>query len=215
MTPRSVHVSKLLSLMLRHRPEEFGIVVDGYGFANLEAVVEALQKRDVNLTLSDVESVVYDGEKQRFEIVEGRIRARYGHSFSIELGQEPTEPPEFLYKGAESRQSNRILKEGLLPFDRDYLHLSFDADVAAKLGTKPGQRNAVIRIDALKAHRAGISFFDCGPTILTKQIPAEFLSIEQPGDGPTPSGQNAHAETETTDQGLVTYGRKRRFSSGR
>ena len=51
-----VYVSKLLSLMLRHRPEEFGVEVDRYGFADLEAVVRALQERDANLRLHDVES---------------------------------------------------------------------------------------------------------------------------------------------------------------
>lgn len=215
MPPKSIHVSKLLSLMLRHRPEEFNVAVDQFGFASLDAVLEAVQKRDGGLSLADIEAVVYDGEKQRFEIVEGRIRARYGHSFSIELGIDPTEPPEFLYKGAEARQVDRILKEGMVPFDRDHLHLSFDADVAAKLGTRPGQRNAVIRIDALRAHRAGIHFYDCGPTILTKDIPADFLSLEQAGDVVVEASRTESVAADAPTDGPVTYGRRRRFSSGR
>ena len=128
----SVRVSKLLSLMLRHRPEEFGVEVDRYGSADLEAVLAALQGRDADLQMGDIESVVYDSEKQRFEITEGRIRARYGHSFDIDLGIDSVEPPEYLYKGVDPQEVDRVLEEGLKPVDRQYVHLSFEADVAVE-----------------------------------------------------------------------------------
>ena len=153
----SVRLSKLLSLMLRHRPEEFDIEVDRYGFADLEAVLAALQGRDPDLELRDIESVVYDAEKKRFEIAEGRIRARYGHSFPVDPATDPAEPPEYLYKGVDPRDVDLVLAEGLKPFDRQYVHLSFDADVAAQLGGRRGERGAVIRVDALRAHRCGVA----------------------------------------------------------
>lgn len=207
MAPRMVHISKLLSLMLRHRPDEFGLQVDRHGFADLDAVLRAFQDRNSTFSLEDIEKVVYDGEKQRFEIVENRIRARYGHSFSIDLGLDPSEPPEFLYKGVDSVDVERLLSEGLTPDDRDYVHLSFDADVAARLSARPGRRGAVIRIAATRAHHAGVHFYDCGPTILTKHIPGEFLDLEQGG---ITTSQNISREREN-----VTYGRRRRFSSRR
>lgn len=207
MAPRIVYISKLLSLMLRHRPDEFEIQVDRYGFADLDAVLSAFQDRDSTFTLEDIEKVVYDGEKQRFEIVENRIRARYGHSFSIDLGLDPSEPPEFLYKGVDSADVERLLSEGLAPDDRDYVHLSFDADVAARLSARPGRRGAVIRIAATRAHLAGVHFYDCGPTILTKHIPGEFLDLEQGG---IITSHNISQGREN-----VTYGRPRRFSSRR
>ncbi len=207
MAPRIVHISKLLSLMLRHRPDEFGLQVDRYGFADLDAVLSAFQDRNSTFTLEDIEKVVYDGEKQRFEIVENRIRARYGHSFSIDLGLDPSEPPDFLYKGVDSADAERLLSEGLAPDDRDYVHLSFDADVAARLSARPGRRGAVIRIAATRAHQSGVHFYDCGPTVLTKHIPGEFLDLERGGDT---TSHNISQEREN-----VTYGRRRRFSSRR
>ena len=207
MAPRIVHISKLLSLMLRHRPDEFGLQVDRYGFADLDAVLSAFQDRNSTFTLEDIEKVVYDGEKQRFEIVENRIRARYGHSFSIDLGLDPSEPPEFLYKGVDSADVERLLSEGLAPDDRDYVHLSFDADVAARLSARPGRRGAVIRIAATRAHQSGVHFYDCGPTVLTKYIPGEFLDLERGG------GITSHNISQEREN--VTYGRRRRFSSRR
>lgn len=186
----SVRVSKLLSLMLRHRPQEFSLEVDRYGFADLEEVLVALQDRDSDLTLNDIELVVNDAEKKRFEIVEGRIRARYGHSFPIDLGIDPMEPPEFLYKGVDPKEVDRVLQEGLKPIDRQYVHLSFDVDVAARLGGGREGIGAVIRVDAQRGHRAGVRFYDCGPTILTPEVPADFVEVEE---RPTPAGSE-HVE---------------------
>ncbi len=205
----TVRISKLLSLMLRHRPDEFGIEVDEYGSADLEAVVAALQDRDPDITLGGVESVVNDSTKKRFEIVDGRVRARYGHSFSVELGTEPTEPPEFLYKGVETPEVEQILQEGLTPGDRQYVHLSFEAGVAAEM-TGRTSRGAVIRIDARRGHEAGVQFYDCGPTVLTLEIPPEFVSLEERPEPPRRTESDASSSQATQPEGSVTYGRKPR-----
>jgi len=214
---KGVYISKMLSLMLRHRPDEFGIAVDAYGYAPVEDVLRAVQSKDESLTREDLEAVVYDSEKQRFEIVEERIRARYGHSFSIELGIEPSEPPEFLYKGVDVSETDAALTEGLKPFDRDYLHLSFEAYVAARLGGGRHRPGAVIRIEARRAHEAGIPFYDCGPTILTKEIPAEFLALEDADavSEPPEAEREIPASEATNHESSVSYGRRRRFNSRR
>ncbi len=196
-----VRLSKLLSLMLRHRPQEFGVEVDTQGYADLDTVVEALQTKDAQIGVTEVEGIVDGTEKKRFEIVDGRIRARYGHSFRVDLGLDPAEPPEALYKGVAPKDLDATLDGGLKPFDRQYVHLSYDADVAARLG-RGG--NAVVRIDALAAHEGGVAFFDCGPTMLTELVPAEFLTLEReaPERAPRPerrdSSQRSTAPTAPT-----------------
>jgi putative RNA 2'-phosphotransferase len=162
--------------MLRHRPQEFNIEVDVHGFADLESVVSALQRKVDDIDASDVEEIVDGTEKKRFEIVDGMIRARYGHSFRVDLGLDPVEPPGALFKGVHPRELEATLSTGLKPFDRQYVHLSYDADIAEQLG-RGG--NAVVRIDGPGAHAAGVEFFDCGPTMLTELVPAEFLSLER------------------------------------
>jgi len=170
--------------MLRHRPDEFGVEVDAQGYADLDAVVKALQDRDADLSLKDVESVVFDSEKKRFEIIDGRIRARYGHSIEVDLGTDPVEPPEFLYKGVDRKDANTVLREGLEAGDRQYVHLSFEAEVAGQLGG--GRRrvpSVVIRVNALAAHKAGVLFYDCGPTILAPRVPVEYVSVDESSAG--------------------------------
>jgi putative RNA 2'-phosphotransferase len=213
----TVRVSKMLSLMLRHRPQEFDVEVDAYGFADLDEVVQSLQTRDERIGASDVDQVVNAPEKQRFEIVDGRIRARYGHSFEIDLGQEPFEPPDALYKGASARHVDQILADGLQPGDRQYVHLSYEIEVAGQLGR---DTDTVLRISALEAHQAGVAFYDCGPTVLTREIPAAYLQVE--GDVPergggrneAPEGRSRSQDTSPSPVPAAEapqFGRKRRF----
>ncbi len=213
-----IRISKLLSLMLRHRPQEFGIDVDQYGFADLEEVLAALQKKDRNLAMSDIESVVYDGEKERFEIDEGSIRARYGHSFQIDLGIDPTEPPEFLYKGVSPDEIGEVLKSGLIPYDRKYVHLSFMADVAEQLARFEGVPGAVIRINAQLAHDNGTEFFDCGPTVLTREVSSDFLEehvMSEREDESVAAEPNTADRQSPADESSQSFGRRRKFSSRR
>jgi putative RNA 2'-phosphotransferase len=216
----TIRLSKLLSLMLRHRPQEFDLEVDAQGFADLGSVVSALQTKDDGIGLAEVEAIVDGTEKKRFEIVDEKIRARYGHSFEVDLGLDPAEPPEALYKGVSPRDVEGTLTNGLKPFDRQYVHLSYDADVAAQLG-RGG--NAVIRIDALKAHEAGVEFFDCGPTMLTELVPADYLSLEReaPERAPRPERRPQSrpsapqvAEAKPEPEPVVEtpkFGRRRQF----
>ena len=175
----SIRVSKQLSLMLRHRPGEFGIKVDRWGYANLQEVLKSLQERDRSLTQNDIELVVNDSKKKRFEIKEVRIRACYGHTFPIDLGLDPITPPEFLYKGVEMQVVETVLREGLKPNDRQFVHLSVDLDVAERLGGGREGNGAVIRINAKRSHLAGVRFYDCGPTILTLEVPSDFVELEK------------------------------------
>lgn len=171
------HLSKMLSLMLRHRPEEFGVEVDRHGYADLEAVLAALQDRTPSTTMEDIEHLVFDAEKQRFEIAGGRIRARYGHSIPIEMDRAPVAPPEFLYQEVPAGDLGAVKREGLVPYDRQYVHLSFEPRRERDRGGRRRGPEVVVRVRAREAHAAGVVFYDCGPTMLTEKVPADFLDI--------------------------------------
>ena len=53
-------ISKLLSLMLRHRPDEFGLEIDAYGYAPLDQVVQGVQERYAEVTETEVVALVKD-----------------------------------------------------------------------------------------------------------------------------------------------------------
>ncbi len=187
-------ISKFLTLLLRHRPDDFGLKVDSYGFANVEDVLNIVGERFPGITRSDLEDLTKDEERPRFEIFGDLIRARYGHSFPVDLGIEPFEPPEFLYNGTDRNSIESIMSEGLRPSGRHYVHLSLSSEVAEQIASRKSSDPVLLRIYAKEAHRSGIEFYDRTPVILTEAVPPEFLEIIE----------------EEGEEKAMTYGRRKR-----
>ena len=148
-------ISKLLSLILRHRPDEFGLNLDDYGFGPLDEVVEAVQSRYEDAGEDDIRSMVSDARQQRFEIVDDKIRALYAHSFFVEMDGDPMDPPERLFMGCTRNEAQRYMEEGVKPVDRYYVHLSTSREAAAGR-SREDDRPLVLEILAQKAQEQGI-----------------------------------------------------------
>lgn len=92
---RAERLSRLLSLILRHRPDAFGLSLDPHGWVPVEDLLAAVRRqrewRDVSE--HDLEAVARLPGRQRFELREGRIRARYGHSVAVQPEGTPCRPP--------------------------------------------------------------------------------------------------------------------------
>ncbi len=91
MTQDLVRASKFMSLVLRHKPEEIGLVLDANGWAEIGELIEKAGAHGVALTRALIAEVVATSDKQRFAIDETgqRIRANQGHSVDIDLGLPP------------------------------------------------------------------------------------------------------------------------------
>ena len=174
MTDFITDTSKFLSYVLRHKPDAIGISLDPEGWANIE---ELIAKADIPLDLDTLSKVVAISEKKRFAIsADGRsIRANQGHSIAVNLGLEPAEPPELLYHGTATRFLESIREQGLLPKNRQYVHLSVDHDTAFNVGQRHG-KPIVLTIPALKLHRQGHQFFQAKNGVwLTERVLADVL----------------------------------------
>lgn len=167
-------ISKLLSLILRHRPDEFGLNVDEYGFAPLSEVVEAVQQRYPEVTEEDVSGLIEGSRQHRFEIRDGNIRALYAHSFYVEMDGEPLDPPEHMYMAVELDAARTMKEEGMKPEDRFYLHLSKTREIAED---RAGQLTApsLVQVLAQAATKEGLEFYERGEVVLTREIPAELI----------------------------------------
>ena len=187
MVDRS-RISKLLSLILRHRPDEFGLNIDEYGFIPVDEVVDVVQERYDEATEEAVRDLVADTSQHRFEIVDERIRALYGHSFFVEMDGDPMDPPEKLYMGTTAKAGSRMEADGIHPVDRSYLHLSMDYDSAKSRSRQVGTP-CVAEILAKKAYDdGGIEFFARGEVVLTREIPSEFVGQVHGTASKEPSG---------------------------
>lgn len=167
-------LSKLLALFLRHRPEEAGLEMDPYGFVPLDQMLSVVQERYPEVNEADIRKLVEGATPPRFEIGKGGIRALYGHSFFVEMDGEPAQVPELLYMGCLRKEVQGFRAEGIKPVDRYYVHLSLTRETAAGRSHQPGDA-CVIEVLAGQARAAGLSFYQRGEVILTREIPAQFV----------------------------------------
>ena len=177
-----IKLSKTMSYLLRHHPDEAGLVLDEEGMVPIEALVKAINKRRGFgwVTEEKVRHVVKQSDKQRFRIEGARIGARYGHNRKIRTVKPgtPIEPPEILYHGTPRRAVPSILKQGLLSQGRQFVHLSATPDTAQKVGTRRDKQPAMLLIKARDAHKAGINFYaPTSETYLAEHIPPKYITV--------------------------------------
>lgn len=150
---------------------------DKRGFVEWPDVVELVQERFYDVTEEQIEAVVSGSEKERFQLVDGKVRATYGHSFPVDLGGEAAQPPAQLFHGSARDLAHSMLRSGLKPRDRQYVHLSLTAEEAESVARRHDPAPAIIIVDAQAAHDEGIVFYKSGPLFLVENVPAKFLSL--------------------------------------
>ena len=117
-------LSRFLTFLLRHKPKDYPLAIDREGFAPLPEVVDMVQERFYDVNEEQIRSLIAGAEKKRFEIRGEKVRATYGHSFPIDLGATAPEPPAELYFAAARDLAESMLRDGLTPRDRQYVHLT-------------------------------------------------------------------------------------------
>lgn len=173
-----VKISKFLSYVLRHKPDAIGLTLDPEGWADIS---EVIAKADIAITHEQLQAAVTTNDKRRFSIsADGlSIRANQGHSISVDLGLEPIQPPELLYHGTATRFLDSIKEQGLLPRNRQYVHLSADHATAVSVGERHG-KPVVLTLPARQMHQQGHQFLQARNGVwLTTHVPAPMLKYPQ------------------------------------
>lgn len=173
-----VHLSKFMSLVLRHRARDFGLALDAEGFVAL-ADLEAVVRERMGASREDILSVVENTQPQRFEIRGEMIRATYGHSRkNSEVTYPPIEPPEILYHGTNAHALESIRRNGLRAMQRQYVHLSTTVERAMQVATRRTHSPILLKIHARDAYAAGIVFHSPeAKHFLAKEISTEYIEF--------------------------------------
>jgi len=178
---KTVKTSKFLSLILRHEPERVGLKLDSAGWANVNELLEAVNRHGVSLSIEELKQVVATNDKKRFAFSEDglKIRASQGHSVDAELQYPAAVPPEFLYHGTPEKFVESIRATGLNKGERHDVHLSPDAATATKVGQRRG-KPVVLKIRAGEMHGAGHVFRRSANNVwLVEHVPARFIEFQQ------------------------------------
>jgi putative RNA 2'-phosphotransferase len=173
---RKIEVSKYMSYLLRHNPEN--LKIDNHGLVSLSELFEKVKERfhvDKRLILEIVEK----SDKQRFEIVDGKIRALYGHTIPVKLEFVEDKTVRALYHGTTLGATSKILRFGLKPMKRRWVHLSPTIEIAKEVGLRRTRDPVVLIIDAETARRNGVRFYKATDKVyLCSMVSPEYIKMQ-------------------------------------
>lgn len=165
--------SKQLAFILRHNKDDSIITLDAEGWGDVEIVLKAL-----HIDLETLSRIVENDTKTRyaFNTDKTKIRANYGHSVDKTPAHHKSVPPDILYHGTAERFVDSILKQGLLPQNRQFVHLSSDEETAISVGKRHGVPR-VLRIRAKQMSLDGFEFQEINGTWLVSSVPTQYIAF--------------------------------------
>ena len=170
---------KFLAYILRHNPSAVGIELDKNGWADVEDLLDCVQRTGRVLDFALLEEIVATDDKGRFSFNEdkSKIRANQGHSIDVDLQLEEKLPPAVLYHGTAEKYLDGIKQNGIEKRTRNFVHLSPDEQTAVKVGSRHG-KPAVLKIDTAGMYDDGFKFYLSENGVwLTQFVPFKYVTI--------------------------------------
>jgi putative RNA 2'-phosphotransferase len=155
------------------------VSLDPAGYTDLEGLAAALATQPgwESLSPGDIVALAHT-DPRRYEVQDGRIRARYGHTVNVAEPGEHALPPEWLYLGVDAAHAAEVRVTGLRPSHRQHVHLATTPQAAREVGRRHTPDIVVVVVFARRAADAGITFRRAGTALfLTTGVPAEFLLL--------------------------------------
>lgn len=167
-----VELSRRVSEILRHRAWEYGLEPDDHGWVPVDDLLRVLALDGTEVTAAELTAMIAHAPRVRHETDGQRVRALYGHSFDVALPRE-TDVPDWLYHATTPAAVGSIMRTGILPGGRSFVHLAVSADVARVIGRRRVPEPALIAVDTLAARAAGVDFRRASPEIVVAaHVPA-------------------------------------------
>lgn len=172
-------ISKRMSYVLRHHPDKIGVHLDPYGRVNVNLFIKKFNNHYGHpIDIPIIQKIIRNGDKKRFAIENGQIRALYGHSIPVKLLTTNKMPPDILYHGTTHSATKLILVEGIKKMDRDFAHLSTTTKMAHQVGARRDPNPIILIVHAKLAAHDGLSFYPTKSGIwLVDYVPVKYLEI--------------------------------------
>lgn len=173
-------LSKEISYALRHAPWEYELELNDEGWVSVNQLLNSLKHSNQwkDVTKENIEKMISLSEKKRHELTNNKIRALYGHSIPMKIIKEEVVPPKLLYHGTSPKYLESIMRDGLLPMTRQYVHLSEDLKTAKIVGKRKHVNPVILVIDSKKACKNNVRFYLGNEKVwISDAIPSNCLSV--------------------------------------
>ena len=157
------NVAFYITFLLRHKPEEIGLHMDGHGWVSVAELMDGINSQGrYLLDFAQLEEIVRTDNKGRFRFSDdrSRIKACQGHSIPwVTPELEYMAPPSFLYHGTTTAAVEQIISSGAIrKMQRHHVHLQENPSKAWQSATRWHLTPVVLKIDAQAMHRDGFVF---------------------------------------------------------
>jgi putative RNA 2'-phosphotransferase len=171
-------ISKFLSGLLRHFPEDYNLKISNRGWADTTDVFDALKNKYSDMTLDKIYAVVSMDDKGRYEVNNGKIRATYGHSVDVNLEANNDAVPDVLYHGTSEDAVPSIMSDGLKPMSRQHVHLTDDEDEAQNVGGRHSKDVVLLIVNTVDMMNDGIDIVKRGKMVYTcDKVPSKYIEV--------------------------------------
>lgn len=182
-------LSSSMCSVLRHNPEKIGIQMDERGWVNAAELIRKFNSHNAKhrfyLNLPILMDIVKNDDKRRYGLKgQGQhlmIRCRQGHSIPwLRMDYAEALPPDVLYHGTITPFLPSIMKDGLLPMQRQKVHLSADTRTAQKVAERRQSKGnpMILQVDAKQMAQDGVIFYLSENGVwLTDHVDTKYLII--------------------------------------
>lgn len=169
------NISRQISYLLRHNPED--LEMDKQGWVWVDSLLKKL-----GITMQELEQIVETNDKKRFGFDERKekIRAHQGHSdkLGLKIQFKEIQFPRNYFHGTASSNIESILKKGLKPQSRAYVHLSKDMNTAVLVAHRHSRVVVVFEIDGVQMKRDGLKIYESeNGVILTEYVAPKYIKL--------------------------------------
>ncbi len=181
--PRQLEsLARMLTYMLCHRPDEFGLILSPEGFVPVKHLLQALSGEPgfAFVRRHHLEEVAALLRPPGIAIIGEQMRGL--SPGPARLRRPPEEkPPVLLYLAIPPKVHNRVWEQGLKAPPGQELVLATRPEVALKLGRRRSPQPILVTVQAQAAAKSGIIFQGYGEELfLTQQVPRPFLQLPTP-----------------------------------
>ena len=172
-----VGLARLLTYVLGHRPDEFGLVPDIDGFVPLKELLKAIHEEEgwSYVRQSHINEVLLGQDRHLFQCEGNRIRTME-RQWTLDISRAVTSLPKILFTPVRAKAHAFVMDKGLRADGERYLVLSPDRAMALRIGKRRDQDPVIIEVIAAEARKKGAPFYQFGILFLSSQISTRFIT---------------------------------------
>lgn len=179
-------LSKFISYILGHRPDEFGLVPDPDGFVKIKELLKAICEEDgwKYVRKSHIHEILITLPKPPIEIKDNVIRAKNREKLPKQIPVH--HPPKILHTCVRRKAYPFLITKGISPRGHEHVILSSGKEMAERMGKRIDQLPVLLTVSTRKAQDKGVEFYRTGGSLFLAGFipPGSFTGPPLPKEKP-------------------------------